>query len=115
MTGSAVRDRIFGAVILALGGAVGGDIAGADHLVKRLDTGGSGWLETRMRGEGAAVTRRRGRHRLRYPPGIRSAQQVLDSRVGVKVDWGAGLLPRPFPGPAAFPLAGSLLAWQVIG
>jgi hypothetical protein len=48
MTGSAVRDRIFGAVISRAWGAVGGDIAGADHLVKRLDTGGSGWLETRI-------------------------------------------------------------------
>ena len=45
MTGSAARDRIFGALILAFGEAIGGDIAGADHLVERLDTGGSGWLE----------------------------------------------------------------------
>jgi hypothetical protein len=35
----------FSALILALGEAIGGDIAGADHLVERLDTGGSGWLE----------------------------------------------------------------------
>ena len=44
MTGSAVRNQIFGALILALGQAVGGDIAGADHLVERLDSGGpAGW------------------------------------------------------------------------
>jgi hypothetical protein len=29
MTGSAARDRIFGALILALGETIGGDIAGA--------------------------------------------------------------------------------------
>jgi hypothetical protein len=40
MTGSAARDRIFGALILALGETIGGDIAGADRPVERLDTGG---------------------------------------------------------------------------
>ena len=44
MTGSAARDRIFGVLLLVPGEAIGGDIAGAAHLVERLDTGElTGW------------------------------------------------------------------------
>jgi hypothetical protein len=51
ITDPVARNRIFGALIVPLRDAFGGDIAGTDHPAERLRTGSSDWLQVHMRGE----------------------------------------------------------------